>query len=176
MKKVFLLLSVCASLAACSSNSETASTTTKTSKSADADLPVNMPPPASAAPEKQSDALAQDSTTATNVSAVANQLQADTNSTKIGTSPVGSPSGGKGAKLVAAADCGSCHREREKLLGPAYTAVAEKYPATPANITMLAKKVIKGGMGHWGDIAMTPHPALSESDSKEMIRYVLSLK
>jgi cytochrome c len=77
---------------------------------------------------------------------------------------------------MASSDCASCHRERDKLLGPAYVAVAQKYPATPANITMLANKVIKGGSGHWGDIAMTPHPGLSESDSKEIISYILSLK
>ena len=41
---------------------------------------------------------------------------------------------------------------------------------------MLGKKIISGGMGHWGDIAMTPHPGLSETDAREMARYVLSLK
>ncbi|MDB5017733.1 MAG: cyt, partial [Mucilaginibacter sp.] len=39
-----------------------------------------------------------------------------------------------------------------------------------------ANKVIKGGKGHWGDIAMTPHATLSVNDAKEMVKYVLSLK
>ncbi|TVT39663.1 c-type cytochrome [Hymenobacter setariae] len=109
------------------------------------------------------------------MAAVAHQPQVDTNSSKIGTSPVGKPAG-KGAQLVAASDCGSCHREGEKLIGPAYRDVAKKYPETPANIAMLSQHIINGGAGHWGDIAMTPHPGLSESDAKEMVRYVLSLK
>jgi cytochrome c len=161
MKKVFLLLSAGVLLAACNSGYQ-----------------QDGPDQANAAKtteEKSVDPLKIDSTTGTNVAAVAHQPQVDTSNTKIGTETTGTPEA-KGAKLMAAADCASCHRERDKLLGPAYVAVAQKYPATPANITMLANKVIKGGAGHWGDIAMTPHPALAENDSKEIIRYILSLK
>ncbi|RZK30086.1 MAG: c-type cytochrome [Hymenobacter sp.] len=126
-------------------------------------------------PDAQPSPLNQDSASATKLTAVDNQMQVDTNASKIGTAPVGKPAG-KGAQLVAASDCGSCHRENEKLLGPAYHAVALKYPDTPANVAMLSQHIINGGAGHWGDIAMTPHPGLSESDAKEMVRYVLSLK
>jgi cytochrome c len=161
MKKVFLLLSACTLLAACDSGYKP-------------DGPDQVKHDASASTNQPTDPLEQDSAADRNLSAVNNQMQVDTNNTKIGTASVGTPSN-KGAKLMAAADCSSCHREREKLLGPAYIAVAQKYPANSANITMLANKVIAGGSGHWGDIAMTPHPALSESDSKEIISYILSL-
>lgn len=161
MKKVFLLLSAGVLLAACDSGYKqdgpdqvNASKTTSTEKS---------------------DELNTDSATGANVTAVAHQPQVDTSATKIGTAPIGTPHD-QGAKLMAAADCASCHRERDKLLGPAYTAVAQKYPSTPANINMLASKVIAGGSGHWGDIAMTPHPGLSKTDAQEMVRYILSLK
>jgi len=161
MKKALLFLSACALLAACDSGykpdgADRANATKATST-------------------EKSDELHTDSTAGANVTAVAHQPQVDTSTTKIGTGPIGTPHD-KGAKLMAAADCASCHRERDKLLGPAYTAVAQKYPATPANVNMLAAKVIKGGMGNWGDIAMTPHPALSKSDAQEMVRYILALK
>jgi len=126
-------------------------------------------------PEAKPNALNQDSMPNAKLSAVAHQPQIDTSVSKIGTSPTGKPDG-KGAQLIASSDCGSCHRENEKLLGPAYHDVALKYAATPANIAMLSQHVIKGGAGNWGDIAMTPHPGLSESDAKEMVRYVLSLR
>lgn len=161
MKKTLLLLSACALLAACDSGYKQ-----------DGPDQVNASKPAST---EKSDELNHDSASSSNVTAVAHQPQVDTSATKIGTTPTGSPSE-KGGKLIAAADCASCHRERDKLLGPAYTAVAQKYPATPANVNMLATKIIKGGSGHWGDIAMTPHPALSKSDAQEMVRYILSLK
>ena len=160
MKKVLLLLSACALLAACDSGYKQ-----------DGPDQVNAAKPAT----EKSDELNSDSTSGSNVTAVAHQPQVDTSTTKIGTAPTGTPSE-KGGKLIAAADCASCHRERDKLLGPAYTAVAQKYPATPANVNMLASKIISGGSGHWGDIAMTPHPGLSKSDAQEMVRYILSLK
>ncbi len=160
MKKALLLLSAGVLLAACNSGYKQ-----------DGPDQVNAAKPAT----EQSDELDQDSTAGANLAAVAHQPQVDTSITKIGTGPTGTPSD-KGAKLMTSSDCSSCHRERDKLLGPAYIAVAQKYPATPANITMLANKIIKGGAGHWGDIAMTPHPALSESDSKEIVSYILSLK
>jgi cytochrome c len=166
MKKVLFLLSCCVGLAACSSESDKPKTMSAT------ELANSQPDPAA----KPLDALNQDSAANDKLSAVAHQPQVDTSASKIGTAPTGKPAGGKGAQLIASSDCASCHREREKLLGPAYHDVAAKYPDTPANVAMLAGHIIKGGAGHWGDIAMTPHPGLSESDAKEMVRYVLTLK
>ncbi|RZL16002.1 MAG: c-type cytochrome [Hymenobacter sp.] len=82
----------------------------------------------------------------------------------------------KGAQLIAGSDCGSCHKQDEKLVGPAYVDIAKKYPATAANIAMLGNKIITGGKGNWGEIPMTPHPALALADTKEMAKYILSLK
>jgi len=162
MKKIFLLLSAGILLTACDSGYKP-----------DGPDQVNAQ---KAAQQRNEAPSAPDSTTATNLSARAHQLQVDTATSKIGTSPTGVADNSQGAKLMASSDCASCHREREKLLGPAYVAIAEKYPNTPANITMLGKKIISGGKGNWGDIAMTPHPGLSESDTKEMVKYILTLK
>lgn len=162
MKKVFLLLSAGVLLAACDSGYKPDGP-----DQVNAEKAAQQPNEAPSAP---------DSTTATNLAAKAHQLQVDTATSKIGTSPTGVADTGQGAKLMASSDCASCHREREKLLGPAYVAIAEKYPSTPANIAMLGKKIISGGKGNWGDIAMTPHPGLSESDAKEMVKYILTLK
>lgn len=82
----------------------------------------------------------------------------------------------KGLELVAGNDCTTCHKINEKNIGPAYADVAKKYEATDAIIDSLASKVINGGQGVWGSVPMTPHPALSREDAKEMVKYVLSLK
>jgi cytochrome c len=81
-----------------------------------------------------------------------------------------------GAKLIAANDCSTCHKVDTKVIGPAFQDVANKYPATDANIDTLANKVIKGGKGNWGDIPMAAHPTLALADAKEMVKYILSLK
>ncbi len=81
-----------------------------------------------------------------------------------------------GLKLIAANDCLTCHKVDEKVTGPAYRDVANKYDNTDANVKMLAQKVIKGGSGNWGTVPMTPHPALSETDAEQMVKYILLLK
>ena len=82
----------------------------------------------------------------------------------------------KGLSLVAANDCLTCHKVDEKVTGPAYRDVANKYENTDANVKMLADKILKGGSGVWGDIAMTPHPALAEADAEQMVKYIMLLK
>lgn len=81
-----------------------------------------------------------------------------------------------GAKLMAASDCNTCHKEDVKVVGPALKDIAAKYPATDANIDMLTDKVIKGGKGNWGEVPMSPHPALPPADVKTMVKFILSLK
>ncbi|RVU01408.1 c-type cytochrome [Mucilaginibacter limnophilus] len=81
-----------------------------------------------------------------------------------------------GKELISKSDCLACHKIDTKLVGPAYIDVAKKYPATPANYAKLAKKVIDGGAGVWGQIPMSPHASLSMADAKKMVSYILSLK
>ena len=78
--------------------------------------------------------------------------------------------------LIANSDCLTCHKLNEKVIGPAYKEVAKKYAYTPANVKMLAGKIIKGGAGNWGPIPMTAHAALSQADAESMVKYILNLK
>lgn len=80
-----------------------------------------------------------------------------------------------GKALISKSDCLACHKVDGPLVGPAYNAVAKKYPATEANYDKLAKKIIEGGSGNWGTMAMSPHPTLSAADAKKMAQYILSL-
>ncbi|MDF3076806.1 MAG: cytochrome [Sphingobacteriaceae bacterium] len=82
----------------------------------------------------------------------------------------------KGAALISKLDCLGCHKDHEKLVGPAYVDVAKKYQPTQENIDYLAGKIITGGAGVWGEVPMTPHPALSKEDASDLAKYVLSIK
>jgi cytochrome c len=82
----------------------------------------------------------------------------------------------KGLALIAKSNCLTCHKVDEKLIGPAYRDVANKYAGNDTALTYLAHKVITGGKGVWGDVAMTPHPDLSEADAEQMVKYILLLK
>ncbi|MEO8412345.1 MAG: c-type cytochrome [Ginsengibacter sp.] len=82
----------------------------------------------------------------------------------------------KGLALVAKSNCLTCHKINEKLIGPAYADVAKKYAGSDTAVTYLAHKVIAGGSGVWGTIAMTPHPEINEADAEQMVKYILLLK
>lgn len=83
----------------------------------------------------------------------------------------------KGLELVAKNDCFTCHQIDDKLNGPPYRQVANKYASYPDTIvTHLAHKVISGGNGVWGEVMMTPHPSLSEADAEALVKYILLLK
>lgn len=79
-----------------------------------------------------------------------------------------------GKQLIAKSDCLGCHNETQKIVGPAYVDVAEKY--TASDLDYLADKIIKGGSGVWGDVPMTAHATLSKEDATQMAQYILSLK
>jgi cytochrome c len=83
---------------------------------------------------------------------------------------------GIGKALIAKSDCLACHKVAEKLVGPSYVQIAQKYKSSPAVVNSLIGKIINGGAGVWGQVPMTPHPNLSKKDAGEMVRYILSLR
>jgi cytochrome c len=80
----------------------------------------------------------------------------------------------EGAALIVKNDCRNCHKEREKLIGPAFSDIAKRYGHY--DIDSLAAKIIKGGSGHWGDASMSPHPSLSMTDASVIVRFILKYK
>lgn len=102
---------------------------------------------------------------------------AEDTTTKVATPEAAAPvADHPGEKLIAKSDCLGCHNKTQKVIGPAYVNIAKRYPLNDENVATLAKHVIEGSKGVWGDLPMTPHPGLSEDDAKEMVRYILSLK
>lgn len=81
----------------------------------------------------------------------------------------------EGDALVKGSDCKTCHHATNKIIGPSHTDVAKKYEFTEANVKLIAKKIIEGGQGVWGEIPMTAHVGITQEDAEKMARYVLSL-
>ena len=79
-----------------------------------------------------------------------------------------------GYQLIQGSDCLSCHRDNGALVGPSYADIKQKY--TEKDIDYLASKIIEGGSGVWGDIAMQPHPQITKEEAKQMVAYILSMK
>lgn len=88
-----------------------------------------------------------------------------------------SPEYQEGLELISKSDCLTCHKVDERLTGPSYREVANKYAdQAPGVIPQLAEKIVKGGSGVWGEVPMLAHPTISQSDAEKMVKYILLLK
>jgi cytochrome c len=78
--------------------------------------------------------------------------------------------------LAKAKNCTACHAVDKKLVGPAYKDVAAKYASDSDAVAKLAGKIIKGGVGAWGQIPMPANPQVSQADAETLAKWVLSNK
>lgn len=81
-----------------------------------------------------------------------------------------------GEKLVTENDCSSCHAADGPSVGPSYAAIAKRYAGQANAIGRLTVKIREGGSGNWGDVAMTPHPSVTDAQAKQMLAWILSVK
>lgn len=77
---------------------------------------------------------------------------------------------GDGEKLVQGSDCSSCHALDRQVVGPAYSAIAQRYAGQSDAVDKLALRIRDGGNG------MTPHPALTDAQRRSMVSWILTLK
>ncbi|MFK7984319.1 MAG: ThuA domain-containing protein [Saprospiraceae bacterium] len=80
-----------------------------------------------------------------------------------------------GKQLMDQSDCNTCHQLDVKSIGPTYQDIATKYKTDLKAEGYLAQKIINGGAGVWGEVAMAAHPQLSKSEASQMAKYILSL-
>jgi cytochrome c len=79
-------------------------------------------------------------------------------------------------ELAQASGCLSCHSLTEKIVGPAYASVAEKYKADADAASSLAQSIQYGSKGKWGRIPMPAHASLSTDDIKTLATWVLTVQ
>lgn len=80
-----------------------------------------------------------------------------------------------GRALMMTLDCKTCHKENEKSIGPAFMDVAKRYPHDNTNQERLIRKIIGGGSGNWGDVAMAAHPNLAPEQAKLIVNWIFTL-
>ena len=85
-------------------------------------------------------------------------------------------SGSIGKTLYEGSDCKACHTKNLKSVGPSLTQIAQKYNGKAGSVDMLAKKIIEGGGGNWGQThVMSAHPQLNTADAREIVHYIFAL-
>ncbi len=64
-----------------------------------------------------------------------------------------------------------------KIVGPAFKEVAKKYAGQKDAEAKLTQKVLNGGSGVWGAVAMPANKGqVTEAEARELVKWVLSLK
>ena len=81
-----------------------------------------------------------------------------------------------GYAMTQALDCKSCHKEDGISIGPSFKNVALKYAGDKKSEDYLSQKIVKGGSGVWGDVAMSAHPDMKAGDLHQIVQYIFSLK
>jgi cytochrome c len=79
------------------------------------------------------------------------------------------------ADLAKSKNCLACHTTDKKLVGPSFKEIASKYAGEKSADSKLATKIVKGGAGTWGSMAMPPN-AVSEQEALSLARWVLAQK
>ncbi|AVO49785.1 cytochrome C [Melaminivora suipulveris] len=80
------------------------------------------------------------------------------------------------ADLAKANGCYSCHAAAEKIVGPSFVSVAEKYAGDKDASASLAQSIQMGSKGKWGRAAMPAHPSLSPGDVTLLANWVLAAR
>jgi cytochrome c len=80
------------------------------------------------------------------------------------------------ADLAQKKNCMACHATDKKLIGPGYKEVAAKYAGQKDAVDKLAEKIIKGGVGVWGQVPMPANPQVSAAEAKQLASWIMTVK
>jgi cytochrome c551/c552 len=85
------------------------------------------------------------------------------------------PALANGEALAKDKNCFNCHILDQKLVGPAFRTISEKYENDAGAAQNLVDKILNGSSGVWGKIPMPPNPALSDADALTLAEWILAL-
>ncbi len=80
------------------------------------------------------------------------------------------------AELARSKNCVACHAVERKMIGPSYKAIAARYADDDSAVRILSERVLKGGVGVWGQMPMPPQPNVSHDEAEALAKWVLSQK
>jgi cytochrome c len=72
--------------------------------------------------------------------------------------------------------CMSCHAKDEKIVGPSFVSIADKYRGDKDAAATLAQSVQNGSKGKWGRVPMPAHRSLSQEELTSLAQHILATK
>lgn len=80
-----------------------------------------------------------------------------------------------GEELLDEYGCYTCHAFDQAGIGPSLLAIAERYAASPEITPELARRIMEGTSGAWGNEMMGPNFDVSPAEAEALVNYILSL-
>lgn len=78
-----------------------------------------------------------------------------------------------GLDVIRTSACFTCHADKTSLVGPSFSAIAEKHGHDPETLSRLGGRIRSGSSGNWGSLAMPPHGDLSEDEALAAARFIV---
>jgi cytochrome c551/c552 len=78
-----------------------------------------------------------------------------------------------GLDVLRRSACFSCHADKTSLVGPSFSAIAERYGNDAETLARLGGHIRMGSSGTWGALAMPPHSHLSEDEALVAARFIV---
>lgn len=76
--------------------------------------------------------------------------------------------------LLARNACTACHGMTNKIVGPGFAEIAQKYQGRNDAQSYLSKRIKEGGQGVWGTIPMPPQAGLKDADANAIAQWIAS--
>ena len=79
-------------------------------------------------------------------------------------------------QLVQKYGCTACHAADQKIVGPAWSSIRDKYRDGSVTPDQLAKTIRSGSSKKWGPIAMPPQAIVPEAEAQTIASWILGAK
>jgi cytochrome c len=78
--------------------------------------------------------------------------------------------------LATSKNCMACHAADKKLVGPSFKDMAAKYAGQKDAVAKLSAKVIGGGGGVWGPVAMPANSQVTPAEAQKLVSWIFATK
>lgn len=74
--------------------------------------------------------------------------------------------------IMASSNCFTCHKAKDKLIGPSFEEIANRYKPTPENKQYLTQKIRMGTTAVWGEEIMPAQPELETDKISQILDWI----
>lgn len=80
-----------------------------------------------------------------------------------------------GVQLARSNNCLACHQVDQKRVGPAFTAIAQRFVEIEGSTALLVNSITNGSRSKWGAVPMPAQPRVTAGDAHLIAAWILSL-